>query len=82
MATSFVGPSAVNVFVMITLKSGLRLYKNTGMKPNRNWTPRNMMAEASRQTGKKFKTRDYDAAIAALEEAITNAKLAPGDSIS
>lgn len=64
-AQSFTG-EAVSVFVMATLASGLRLYARTGMKPNRNWSPKNMMANAERWTGIKFKAREYEKAADAL----------------
>ena len=65
--TTFVGNSGVQTYRAIVIKSGLKLYAKTGMKPNRAYTPSNMMAVASEITGKKFKARDYAGAIAALE---------------
>lgn len=79
MATSFVGENAVSVFRAITLKSGLKMYKDIGMQPNRAWTPSAMMRTAAHITGKKFKARDYAGAIKALEEWI---EAAPKDGIS
>lgn len=67
-AMVFSGEAGVNTFVAVSLKSGLKLFARTGMKPNRLWSPKNMMAKASEITGKKFKARDYDGAAAALEE--------------
>lgn len=67
MATVFQGPEGVAAYVAITLKHGLKLYAATGIKPNRMWTPKNMMAKAAEITGKKFKARDYLAAVDALE---------------
>jgi len=67
--TSFSGPEAVNVFAMITIASGLRLYAKTGMKPNRAYTPKAMMAAATRYTGLTFKARDYLGAADALKAA-------------
>lgn len=58
----------IPVFVASTLRSGLKLYAATGIKPNRMWTPKAMMAKASEITGKKFKARDYAGAQAALTE--------------
>lgn len=60
--------AGVNRFVAITLKTGLKLYRDTGIKPNRDWTPTNMMRKASQITGKTFKARDYSSAIKALQE--------------
>jgi hypothetical protein len=79
MSTSFAGPAAVSIYVAVTLKSGLRLYDATGIKPNRMWTGKAMMAKASEITGKKFKARDYQGAVAALEEWIADA---PKDGIT
>lgn len=67
-AMVFSGEAGVSTFVAVTLKSGLKLFARTGMKPNRLWTSKAMMAKAAQITGKKFKARDYDGAIAALEE--------------
>jgi hypothetical protein len=66
-AIVFSGAPAVSVYVAITLKHGLRLYAKTGMKPNRAWTPTNMLAKASEITGKTFKRGQFQQAIDALE---------------
>jgi len=68
MNATYVGSAEVNRFVAVTLKSAIKLYKNTGMKANRAYTPTNMKRKAEELTGKKFKARDYDGMIAALEE--------------
>lgn len=65
--TTSTGQAGVNTFVAISLKSAIKLYARTGMKANRAYTPKNMLAKASEITGKAFKARDYDGAIAALE---------------
>lgn len=65
-ARSFVGSSAVNVFAMAALASGLRLYAKIGMKPNHAWTPKAMMRAAEHHTGLTFKARDYLGAADAL----------------
>jgi len=67
-AMVFSGQAGVATYQAIALKSGLRLYAKTGMKPNRAWSPSAMMKTAATITGKKFKARDYQGAIAALEE--------------
>ena len=67
--TTFSGPRAVDVFAMLTLASGLRLYAKTGIKPNRAYTPKAMMRAAERHTGMVFKPRDYESAASALTEA-------------
>lgn len=64
--TCFNGTAAVNVYAMTVLASGLRLYAKTGMKPNRAYTPKAMMAAAEMHTGQKFKARDYLGAAEAL----------------
>lgn len=78
--TSFNGPDAVNVYAMTVLASGLRMYAKTGMRPNRAYTPKAMMAAAERHTGRKFKARDYEGAAQALKEAADAlaASLPPG----
>jgi hypothetical protein len=66
MTVSFSGVRGVSTFQAIALKSGLSLFAKTGMRPNRMWTPSKMMALASHITGKTFKARDYNGAVAAL----------------
>lgn len=66
-ATVFTG-SAVNAYAAIVVAKGLEVYAKTGMKLNRAYTPANMMAQAARVTGKKFKARDYLGAAKALRE--------------
>jgi len=51
----------------VVVKAALRLYAKTGMKANSAYTPKNMMAVATKITGKKFKARDYLGAADALE---------------
>ena len=82
--TTFSGPRAVDVFAMLTIASGLRLYATTGMIPNRMYTPKTMMNAAARHTGRKFKARDYEGAAAALTEAAEAlaANLPDGNSIT
>lgn len=70
--TTFTGEAGVTTFVALSLKSGIKLYAKTGIRPNRAWTPRAMMAKASEITGKKLKPRDYDGAVKALEEWVSN----------
>ena len=65
--TSFVGAEQVGRYRAVVIKSGLKLYRDTGMRPNRAYTPTAMMRVASEITGKKFKARDYTGAIEALE---------------
>ena len=57
----------VPTFVAITLKSALKMYAATGIKPNRAWTPTAMLRKAEAITGKRFKRGQYAEAIAALE---------------
>lgn len=51
----------------IAAKQGLKAIK-IGMRLNTAYTPKNCRAVAEKLTGKKFKARDYDGMIAALEE--------------
>lgn len=66
--TAFTGPNGVNTFVAISLKSGISLYAKTGLKPNRMWSPKNMLAKASEITGKVYKRGEYDKAVTDLAE--------------
>lgn len=65
--TMYAGPKAMDAFQAIVIASGLKMYAKTGMKPNRMYTPKNMMAMAMKMTGQKFKARDYVQAADALE---------------
>ncbi len=67
-ATVFSGRAAVEVFRAKTLASALRLYAKTGMKPNRMYTPTNMLATAATITGQKFKRGQFDLAAQALTD--------------
>jgi hypothetical protein len=70
--TTFSGPAQVNTFVMITLKSAIKLYIQTGMKANRAYTPTNMLAKAGELLGKTYKRgqlqQAHDDLAAKLEE--------------
>lgn len=50
----------------IVAKAGLKAIKQ-GMRLNRAYTPTNCRIMAERFTGKKFKSRDYDGMIAAID---------------
>lgn len=71
--TSFTG-EGVNVFAAITVAVALRLYRETGIKASRSYTPKAMIAFAERTTGQKFKARDYAGAETALRAWIDVAK--------
>ena len=67
-AVVFSGRDAVEVFRAKTLASALRLYAKTGMKPNRMYTPTNMLAAASQITGTKFKRGQFEEAAKSLTD--------------
>lgn len=58
-----------NRIAAIAAKQGLKAIK-IGMRLNTSYTPKNCRRIAEEFTGKKFKARDYDGMIAALEEAL------------
>ena len=66
--TTFTGTAGVTTFQAIVLRKAIELYQKTGMKPNRAYTPTNMLRTAGRITGKTFKRGQYAQAIAALTE--------------
>ena len=72
MSITFTG-SAVDTFVASSLRTGLRMYAQCGMRPNRQWSPSAMLARAGQITGKTFKRGDYAGAIAALSAYIDSA---------
>lgn len=55
------------LFHAMALKSGIRLYAKTGMKPARDWTPTNMLRTAEQITGLKFKRGEFEKAAQALQ---------------
>lgn len=63
----FEGPTAVAAYQATALASAIRFYAETGMTVNRDATPKAMMAQASRLTGKPYKARAYASAIADLK---------------
>ena len=58
---------AVTFHQLAAIKQGLKAIK-VGMRVNSSYTPQNCRRTAERLTGKKFKARDYDGMIAALQE--------------
>jgi hypothetical protein len=64
---TFDGKEEVGFYQAVVLKSGLKLYAKTGIRPNRAWTPTAMMKLARSITGKPLKARDYEGAVAALQ---------------
>ena len=58
----------ISRFIAITLKSGLRLYDKTGMKPNRSWTPSAMLKKATEFTGVEYKRGQYELAATHIDE--------------
>jgi hypothetical protein len=75
--TSFAG-SDVNIFRALAVASALRLYAKTGMKVNRAYTPKNMLAVATAETGRTFKgANKYNDAADALTELANKAKGEP-----
>ena len=67
MSIAFEGKAGVDTYRAIALKHGLKLYKDTGIKPNRAWTATNMLAAAEGITGKTYKRGQFAEAIADLE---------------
>lgn len=65
--TTFAGREGVNTYRAIALKSGIKLYAKTKMKPNRMWTPTAMKTLAEHITGRTFKRGAWDQMIEALD---------------
>jgi hypothetical protein len=60
----------------IAAKHGLKAIKN-GMRLNRAYTPTNCRRIAESFTGKKFRARDYDAMIQAIDEKLNQDEQGP-----
>lgn len=63
-------PETISRYQALVVKQGLKALK-IGMRLNRAYTPKNLMAMTTQITGRTFKARDYDGAIAALEEILS-----------
>jgi hypothetical protein len=55
------------MYQALCLIQGLKLYRDTGMKVNRSYTPTNMLALAGQMTGQRFKRGQFNDAIQAIE---------------
>lgn len=66
-------PEQISVYQALCVKHGLQAITK-GFRINRAYTPKNCMAMATKITGEKFKARDYEGAIKALEGWIENAR--------
>ncbi len=64
---SITGPDAMLYFKAAHLRSALRLFARTGIKPTRGVGGRQLMALATEITGKAYKARAYDQAVADLD---------------
>jgi len=56
------------IYQALAIRSGLRLYAKTGMKPNSAWTPMRMLKRAEAITGKAYRKGQYEIAAADLLE--------------
>ena len=59
-------PAAIDAFRALSIAKALSLYAKTGIKVNRAYTPKAMMAAAAAITGQRFRARDYLGAAEAL----------------
>lgn len=59
-----------HAYQALLVSKALEIYAQTGMKVNRDYTPKRMMQVASRLTGKTFRPRDYLGAAKALKELV------------
>jgi hypothetical protein len=76
---TFTGQPQVDRFRCIVIAQALDLYRKTGMKANRAYTPRAMMTVARELTGLRLKPRDYMSAAIALRSLALNGELPPFD---
>jgi uncharacterized metal-binding protein len=67
-SVSFVGEDATNLYRVTLLKTGLNLYKKSGIILTRGLTITRMMQMASDVTKKKYKRTQIDMAIQDLQE--------------
>lgn len=69
---TFTGRDGVQTYRAVAIRSGLRMYAECGMKPNRAWTPTAMLRAAGSITGKTYKRREYQRAISDLGAWLAN----------
>lgn len=55
------------IYQALAVASALRTYAKTGMKVNSAYTPKNMLATASKITGKTYERGDLEKAAADLK---------------
>ena len=60
-------PDGISRYQALCVLQGLKACK-IGMRLNTAYTPKNLMAMVKKITGKQFKLRQYDLAIAAMKE--------------
>lgn len=65
--TTFSGLDGMKTYRALAVKHGLKLYVETGIKPNRDWTPTAMLRVAGNITGKVYKHKQVAEAISDLE---------------
>jgi len=66
--TTFEGPEQVTIFRALAIRTGIKMYRDIGIVPNRNWTITKMLRAAGEITGEHYKRGQYDLAIAGLED--------------
>lgn len=69
-ATIFEGREEVNAYVMLVMANALDFYVKTGYRINRAYTPKGMLAFASRLTGLQFNKKEYARAAAELRNIV------------
>lgn len=73
--TTFAGTDQVRIYQAISCKSALGLHKK-GIRINRHTRDKDLFSLAGSITGKTYKARAYDAAMADLADWIEQAKAA------
>jgi hypothetical protein len=68
-------PGGIAIYQALVVKQGLKACK-IGMRVNRAYTPTNLMAMVYKITGTKFKLKQYDEAIAAVDAWVEQQKAA------
>lgn len=55
MINGLTTPHSIEMYRMVVIRSGLKVYLETGMKVNRMYTPGRMVEAISQKTGKQYK---------------------------
>jgi hypothetical protein len=75
-STSYVGPDATNLLRAIMLSQGIKMWSKYKMIPTRGVTITYMLSQATAYTGKTYKSKETEQAIADIDTWVSAMKSA------